>query len=629
MSTRLWLVGLVVVVATLPGIQVGNAAELAPAQRDKLVWIDQQLQKCVTLYKEHKTDDLKKLIGEIETAINGLQTDAADPTLEPVLNPFRARLAAAQKLSDFVPPTLATAPRAPVPKKPKPGDTAMGGVSFSKQIAPFLIAKCNGCHVNRNDGNVSVASFKDIMDGIGAGLPLLIPGKSNESRLVEVLVSNEMPKNANKATEDEIKTIMKWIDEGAKFDGADPMMGLAALTGTGTPATRGPTPIAIATGSESVHFMRDVMPILIDNCMDCHGSQTGQNAGGRYSFYSFNSLMGGGQNERKAITPGDAEGSFFVKMLRGKALNIDGKTPLPQMPRRRSPLDDATMKVLLTWINEGAKFDGDDTRESLQLLWDINQAKKMTHEELLAARMARAKSAWPKANPDSPFELIEAGDFTILGNLGSVRMQEFVKQAQDERNKIVGSLKLPAGQPIVKGRITLLVFDKKFEYAEWGRVAEGRELAADQLAHWKFNFIDSYGCIVNQGNAEDTAPLISEIIAGAYLDSLDSAAPRWFAVGTARNIASKIHGKSMLTKQWQDGLATAMGSGISSNAVVSARNPDGNVAALSQGFVKEMMKSPAWTLLMSSISKGNKFDAAFQQAYRSDPDTLMKNWMGR
>src|SRR5262245_39716927 len=140
MSTRLWF-GVVVIVATLGRVETGAGAELAPAQRDKLVWIDQQLQKCVTLYKDRKTDDLKKLVGEIETAINGLQTDAADPTIDPILNPFRARLAAAQKLSEYTPPVLATAPRAPVPKKPKPGDPSMSGISFSKQIAPFFIAK--------------------------------------------------------------------------------------------------------------------------------------------------------------------------------------------------------------------------------------------------------------------------------------------------------------------------------------------------------------------------------------------------------------------------------------------------------------------------------------------------------
>src|SRR5689334_19980072 len=108
MSTRDWLVGLIVVAALIPSVNVG-AAELAPAQRDKLVWIDQQLQKCVTLYREKKTEDLKKLIGDVETAINGLQTEAGDPTIEPILNPFRARLAAAQKLSNFAPPVAAVA----------------------------------------------------------------------------------------------------------------------------------------------------------------------------------------------------------------------------------------------------------------------------------------------------------------------------------------------------------------------------------------------------------------------------------------------------------------------------------------------------------------------------------------
>jgi hypothetical protein len=628
MGTRLWFVGLVVI-ASLARLDVGAAAELAPAQRDKLVWIDQQLQKCVTLYRDKKTDDLKKLIGEIETALTALQVDTA----EPVLNPYRARLAAAQKLSTFVPPAVAAAANRPVPtKKPAPGTPpapGAGGVSFIKDVVPILVGKCNNCHVTGNRGDFSMANYGALMAGTAGQYAVIKPGKGDTSTLVEKMASGEMPPNGNKVSDTELQTIIKWINEGAKFDGPDMTVALGSLAPTGTAgAGNGPPQVVRASGNEKVHFMRDVAPILINNCMDCHGAQ-GNNAASNYSMYSFNGLIRGGQNNNRAITPGNAEESFMVKMLRGTAKGPDGTTTLRRMPARRDALEDKDLQTIITWIQEGAKFDGESPTESLQLLFDIEQAKKATHEELLASRLARGKSSWSRANPDAQYEVIEVDDFAIFGNLGSVRLQEFAKQVQDEKAKLVTSLKIPTGQPLVKGRISILVFDKKFEYGEYGRVAEGRELSTDMTAHWKFNWIDAYGCVVAQATPEETAPLISQVICGVYLDSLGSYAPRWFAVGTARNVAGKIHAKSVTAKVWQDALAPAMSSNLSPDAVLATNNPDGTAAALSQGFVAQLMKTPAWTVLMSSIAKGNRFDGAFQSAYRSQPNPLFKQWLGR
>jgi hypothetical protein len=203
------------------------------------------------------------------------------------------------------------------------------------------------------------------------------------------------------------------------------------------------------------------------------------------------------------------------------------------------------------------------------------------------------------------------------------------KQAEAEKAKLVSALKLPTAGPLVKGRITLMIFDKKFEYAEFGRVGEGRELHPSQLAHWKFNYIDCYGALVAQPTSEETGPLISEVITGAYLDSLGGMAPRWFAVGTARNIAAKIHNKSPLTKAWEDAVGPAMGAGLSADSLATTRNLDNNGAALGMGFVKELMKSPAWTVLMSGIAQGKRFDPTFQGAYRTSATAALKAWMGR
>jgi len=61
-----------------------------------------------------------------------------------------------------------------------------------------------------------------------------MPGKSNGSRLVEVIESGDMPRAGAKVTKPELAAISKWIDEGAKFDGSDPKALLTKLV-PGTP----------------------------------------------------------------------------------------------------------------------------------------------------------------------------------------------------------------------------------------------------------------------------------------------------------------------------------------------------------------------------------------------------------
>jgi hypothetical protein len=618
-------VAVVLASAVLPRV-VASAAEMAPAHREKLVWIDQSLQKVVTLYRDKKTDELQKLIGEIETAIGGLQVAAeGQENLDAILNPFRARLSAAQKLAAYVPPQMASAKPVAKPNMPKPGEAAgAGGVSFTKEIAPIIVGKCGNCHVRGNSGNFSMADYNALMAGTDGQFAVIKPGKGETSTLVEKLVGGEMPPGGNKCTDMEIATITKWINEGAKFDGPDATASLFDLTPGGNP--NAPPTVARGSATDKIQFMRDVLPIFRDNCFNCHDAQRAQDASGRFSMYTFGSLLRGGQDGGKAINPGDPEGSFLVKMLHGTALGPDGKTKKPKMPRRGS-LSDDQMATILNWIKDGAKFDGESQNESLDLLFRIEVAKKATHEELTASRLAEAKRRWARGNPDSTYEVIETNDFTILGDLGPVRMQEAAKQLEEDKTKIVSSLKLPSDKPLVKGKIVLFLYDKKFEYAEFGRVSEGRELPQQQLGHWFFNYIECYGAIVAQETPEMMGPLMTEVIVGAYLDSLGSVAPRWFAVGTARNVAGQLHSKSPMVKQWQDAIAPAMAAGLTAKAVLDTKNPDANTNAIAQAFVRELMKTPAWTTLMSAIARGSRFDPAFNQAYRTGPEPMLTGWL--
>ena len=98
-------------------------------------------------------------------------------------------------------------------------------VSFHKDLRPLFQANCNGCHQPaKAKGKLVMTTFDALMKGGGEG-PAIVPGKPDESYLVELVTPNdkgeyEMPKgkNAKPLHQTEIALIRKWIAEGAKDD---------------------------------------------------------------------------------------------------------------------------------------------------------------------------------------------------------------------------------------------------------------------------------------------------------------------------------------------------------------------------------------------------------------------------
>jgi mono/diheme cytochrome c family protein len=88
-------------------------------------------------------------------------------------------------------------------------------VSFSKNVLPIFEVRCQRCHgTGQTLAGLSLASHADVLTGSGRG-PVVIPGSAETSRLVEVVVSGEMPRGGAKLPESEIQTISDWVDAGA------------------------------------------------------------------------------------------------------------------------------------------------------------------------------------------------------------------------------------------------------------------------------------------------------------------------------------------------------------------------------------------------------------------------------
>src|SRR5262245_50482362 len=93
-------------------------------------------------------------------------------------------------------------------------------VTYEKDVDPIFVNKCISCHSgNVKEGKFDLSSYDTMMRG-GKGGPVVVPGKSAESRLAKFCqkaIRPFMPPRSEEAlSPDELALIKLWIDQGAK-----------------------------------------------------------------------------------------------------------------------------------------------------------------------------------------------------------------------------------------------------------------------------------------------------------------------------------------------------------------------------------------------------------------------------
>ena len=107
-------------------------------------------------------------------------------------------------------------------------------VSFSRDIAPILRAKCVTCHnAEKAKGGYRLHSFAELMKaGESGDLPVAasVPARS---KLHQVLVATDpddrMPQKDDPLPPAQVALFARWIEQGAKFDGSDAKASLESL----------------------------------------------------------------------------------------------------------------------------------------------------------------------------------------------------------------------------------------------------------------------------------------------------------------------------------------------------------------------------------------------------------------
>ena len=575
--------------------------EVTPKQKQAVKQIKTNIDRAGKQFKSKKlagaTDYVDKAMKQVE-----FLSANASPELIDLLRPEYERLTNAHRLLSNAGQKLGVLKPLPVPGGEEP-------VSFTKSVAPILVAKCGNCHITRNRGDFSAATFEALDQST-----MLAYGTPDDSRLIEVIESGEMPKGGLKVEEAELKILRDWMKQGAKFDGENAKQSLNEFVATTpTPRNRAEIVAKTPTGKETISFGLDIAPILLKNCAQCH---INANPRGNFSMANFRSLLRGGDGG-PPIKSGTAIQSPIVMRLKG-----DGVDVMPPSGK----LDDLLINKIIKWIDEGAAFDGGDVRLGTDVVAAKVKADSQTHAELVDARIESAKQTWKLVMDSVQHQEITSDNFVVIGSAGESRLTDVSRLCEKLVPKIVSTLRAESGKPLVKGNVSVFVFDKRYDFSEFGKMVEQRDFQKEVSGHWGYTTIDAYSTILLTRNksAEGAQVSLTHQIAAIYVANLAPDIPRWFADGIGLWTAKKILAKTDEMKSLDDRAETAFASMNRPNDFVENKMPSDRAALVSYLFIKRIRaNSGAYSKLMKMLTAGQPFEGSFSSVYGGTPSQLM------
>jgi len=492
-------------------------------------------------------------------------------------------------------------------KKPVPLPSSQATISFSRDIAPWMVEQCSRCHINAERGGFSLATYTALMKGSKGGV-VLFPGDPVGSRIVESIESGDMPRNGNKVSAENFAKLKQWIKEGANFDGPSQGAPITSLASSkpaeaAKPTKAEPIKTNAPTGKETVSFARDIAPILIANCNGCHYAAT--RVSGGLQFNLFSQILKGGDNG-SIVSPGKPDESLIVRKLQG----LEGA----RMPMGRPALSDSQIQLVATWIKEGATFDGQNKDARLDQVVGKAFADKASHTDLMAKRIERAREKWKVASPKSEADEAIDDQFHVIGNIGTENTKILLAQVNKAANQVRQMFKVSGKAPLIKGGITIFALKQRYDYSEFGKMIESRALPPEWSSHWRSEVLDSYVAIVfdKAENKINESSLLQQLTS-LWMSSHEGV-PRWFADGAGRQALTVAVGDNDARVQpWLRRLPESMLQLKNLKSLSDGSMNDEASATIGFGVIRKMhvakMKTQ-YDTIVRSLASGMSFEQA-------------------
>ncbi|MEC8475311.1 MAG: c-type cytochrome domain-containing protein [Planctomycetota bacterium] len=585
----------------------------------------QRLEVAVSKGGQEALTELGPAIQRIEKAHTLLQFEGIS------LTPFRIpkltdSKSDSTKSMEPAPAVPKTQPVTPDPS-PKPVPTSGDGemmISFNDEVAPILVQRCGQCHIRDTKGGFNTATFAALMKGPPEGV-VIFAGDTIGSRLIETIETGDMPRGGGRVTPAELKTLKDWINSGAKFDGDDPE---APIGGGAAPAATVNMNLEVrrATGSETVSFAADVAPLLVDNCNGCHLDAMQVRGGLRLD--TFAQLLQGGDSGT-IIVPGKSADSLLIQKLKGM---VGQRMPAGGRPA----LSDESIKLISTWIDEGATLDGDSPTQPIRVMSQLAWAANASPEEMSEHR-AELTAEHLKLVTASSTQVasVETDHFLVSGTVSEGTLELIGKLAESQMKKVRTVVKGGPGEAFFKGRASIFVFPKRYEYSEFAKMVERRSIPSDWTSHWSFDGIDAYLSVVCSEQEEDVkviesrlaSPLVSLAVA-----TRRRGVPRWFAEGAGLASSAQTGAKRDRdeVRHQQVELSTALSTMENAKQFLDGKLSPEHTDLIGGMIVSTMMDRTHrrnFDALIRLLGNGQSFDQAFPASFGVLPEDFVKNWI--
>lgn len=568
-------------------------------------------------------DKFAEAVGPLQEAVRGLEAMAAMPKPPAGLKPLADKAETVRRklerggadVKEMKIPGAVAGGKAAGAAAAAPA--AKDGISFSKQVAPILARSCGGCHITGKRGNFQMATYAMLMT-----TGMVQKGMGNDSRLMEVILSGDMPRGGGKVSPDDLATLMKWIDAGAVCD-ADPTAPIDALARGGAAAPRGPAPAVqtVKLKPGEVSFAFDVAPVLLQHCATCHDAD---DPAGRLQMVTLETLLRGGESG-PVVDPGKGSSSLIVRKLRGK--DIDGQ----RMPLGKQPLSDAQIATIEKWIAEGARLDMLTGKTSLETLAAAGRARHLSDADLAKVRFAAGSKVWKRAIPDEEAEVRPGEGVCLIGNLPPSRMDEVAEMAAAVRARVATEL-ADGEKPLLKGGVVVYAFKQSYDYSALWQNVIGVERPKGVQGNAGLSGDVVFGAMLvpaNDDTGDDTRLLLAEQIAAAAFTGRGSF-PEWFSRGAGRAVALKVAPKAPLAVGWKRDAGAALQRIGSAEEFLTGHADPAAAALVSGGFVSSIAGTGGKLEQMLKLADEEvPFADAFMKVFRVTPQQALETWAAK
>ena len=590
-------------------------AALTAEQKKELKAISTEIVKIGPLISKKKYQEAASAIEKLDERVSDFVKKAAANEKDSSIRTVRSQLEKMKSLIDRA--------------------NGKGGVSFEKSVAGILARKCAGCHGEEPKAGLRLDTFAGLEKGGSSG-PLLIPGEAENSLIIQRLVTDNeehrMPLRKGALSEKEIQAIGTWIAEGARFEG-DKTASMAELAKSG-PTNKPPgfgskqgssakPEMKQATGNETVHFMQDIMPELVDTCGRCH-NDTARRSG--FSVMSFEKLMKGGDSG-SVITPGSLENSRLWRLVNGD------ETPVMPMGNQTG-ITRKWYRNLKTWIEEGAVFDGGDPKKNFPLLSEreATALSKLSPEQWLEKRKASAEEDWKKTFPKVTPQQLQSDHFLLLGDVTPERLKQVQAWAEQHTDFLMQTFKTK-DVPLWKGKLAIFVFKDRFGFEEFNSAVQRREMPREitGISRVVSSMETAYIAVQDLGDAVDDASPgmqanVLEQVGSAFFQKSGSL-PDWVIRGSGLALAhQKLPGNAYLASLARSANRILMESNLVEPEAIFA---DGTFSPVDVGpvgytLVEFLLKRglPQFGQFIQKLQSGASCDEAIKTVYRTDSRSM-------